>query len=430
MKKFIRSFVAVVFAVALACLFACAPVGQGGSGGQSSSVEKPVGRSIDLMAGYTPSISTTVSVDEAYSSAYNAFAAKLFKSLYEGKSELISPLSIEIALSMTANGAKGDTLTEMQNVLFDGADINAFNAYFKAYIASITAVDDVSVSIADSIWFKDDPYFNVVEDFLQTNADYYGAGAYKAPFDDETLAEINGWVKYNTDGMIDKILESIDKDAIMYLINALLFDAKWSDQFESATEDVFKKENGTTTTADYLWGNVNGYYENEYAEGFAKPYGNGRFAFCAMLPKDGVSMSQLVSSLDGNALSVYFSDVAEKDAVYFKMPKFKLDYEADLNDCLCALGMPTAFNGLYADFSGLGTYADTNLYIGFVKHKTAIEVTEAGTKAAAVTIVAIEKNASVEVPSKRHYVYLDRPFIYFILDTETNTPLFMGAYNG
>ena len=401
----------------------------GGSfGGSEPYIPQPEsGKTTDLMLGYTANTVEAVALENAYQSAYNAFTADLFKRLYEGKNELISPLSIQLALSMTANGAANATKTQMETALFGGGSLDVFNAYNMSYVKSIIGQTDVKINVANSIWFKDDPLFTVKGSFLQTNADYYNAAAYKAPFTDATLTDINGWVSNKTDGMIDKILDDISKDAIMYLINAVLFDAEWSWKFEEESDEYFTCADGTKKQMTIMRDEVSGYLESDFAEGFVKYYKGGRFAFAAMLPKDGYTVQSVVSGLTGEKLTNYFSSkVGEKVAL--KMPKFKLDYEADLNDYLIAMGMEDAFDGGKADFSALGSYNGENIYIDFVKHKTAIEVGEAGTKAAAVTAVGMAKTTAVEPMPKIHYVYLTRPFIYFLLDTETNTPLFMGTY--
>ncbi|MBP5177762.1 MAG: hypothetical protein ILP02_04185, partial [Clostridia bacterium] len=233
MKKLSALIIAVIFSAMLVLSSACNIIAKGDltsadptqstqSSSDPSDEPKPSGRAVDLMSDVTSTAVESVSLGVEYADAYNAFAAKLFNLLYEGKNELISPLSIELALSMTANGADGATKTQMENVLFSGGDIDKFNAYNKAYIKSLESVNDISVKVANSIWFNDDPLFSVEHGFLQANADYYNAGAFNAPFDLATLADINGWVSDKTEGMIIKIIDDISKDAVMYLINALL----------------------------------------------------------------------------------------------------------------------------------------------------------------------------------------------------------------
>ena len=155
----------------------------------------------DLMKG-VPAKAVDVLPDmDAGAAAAADFGVRLFKtSMEEGKNTLISPLSVLYALAMTANGADGETLAQMEQVL--GMDVDNLNSYMLAYLDLLPESKDYKMSLANSIWFKDDPNFLVEQSFLQTNADYYGAGAYKAAFDEGTRNDINNWVKEHTDGMI------------------------------------------------------------------------------------------------------------------------------------------------------------------------------------------------------------------------------------
>ena len=159
--------------------------------------------------------------------ALSDFGVRLLKQCYEGdKNTLISPVSVASALAMTANGAKDETLTQMENVL--GMESSALNIFLKGYRENLPSGSKYKMNLANAIWFKDRPDFTVKEDFLQRNADYYSAGLYKAPFDNTTKKEINSWVDENTDGMIKEILDKIPEDAVMYLVNALAFDGEWT----------------------------------------------------------------------------------------------------------------------------------------------------------------------------------------------------------
>lgn len=135
------------------------------------------------------------------------FGVRLLRESIDEKNTLISPLSVLSALAMTASGADGDTLTQMEAVL--GMDIESLNAYIKAYTDALASGEKYKLSLANSIWFTDDTRFTVNDDFLQTNADYYGADIYKAPLDRSTRDDINNWVKDRTDGMIPKIIDEI-----------------------------------------------------------------------------------------------------------------------------------------------------------------------------------------------------------------------------
>ena len=154
------------------------------------------------------------------------FSLKLFNESFNGENILMSPVSIISALGMVTNGANGNTLSELEDTL--GSDAQALNDYLKAYANYLPSSKKSKVSIANSIWFRDIESLTIDKNFLQTNKDYYDASIYKAPFDESTKDDINTWVNKNTDGMIESLLEEAPSDsAVMYLINALSFDAEW-----------------------------------------------------------------------------------------------------------------------------------------------------------------------------------------------------------
>ncbi len=355
------------------------------------------------------------------------FAVRLFQESQEsGKSTLVSPFSVLCALSMTANGADGETLSQMEQTL--GMPVSQLNEYIHAYTKSLAQGEKRKLSAANSIWFKDDPGFIANRGFLQTNADYYGADIYKRSFDDATCDEINGWVKDNTDGMIKEIINEIPDEAIMYLINAIAFDAEWQEVYEEDQiwDDTFTKADKTEQTVKMMNSLENVYLQDENAKGFIKYYYGGEYAFAALLPDENVSVSDYVKSLSGEKLSEIFAN-QQDTKVYTKIPEFKGDYSYEMGDILPKMGMTDAFNAGTADFSKLGK-ADDNIFISRVLHKTHIEVDPKGTKAAAVTAVMITNDAAapMQTPEPKE-VYLDRPFVYMIIDTNTNFPIFMGT---
>ena len=183
----------------------------------------------DLMDGVKAQTVQGKPADEKFIGNTADFAIDLFKkTASETNNSLISPLSVMLALAMTANGADKETLTQMQKVLGKDIPLDQLNEYLYSYVKNLPSERKSKLSIANSIWFRDDAnYLTVEKDFLQKNADYYNAAAYKSAFDSQTLKDINNWVKSKTDGMIDKILDNIAKDAVMYLINAVVFYARW-----------------------------------------------------------------------------------------------------------------------------------------------------------------------------------------------------------
>ena len=356
------------------------------------------------------------------------FGVRLFKtSMEEGENTLVSPLSVLYALAMTANGADGETLAQMEQVL--GMGVDNLNSYMLAYLDLLPETKDYKMSLANSIWFKDDPDFIVEQSFLQTNADYYGAGAYKAAFDEGTRNDINNWVKEHTDGMIPEIIDEIPDEAIMYLVNALAFDAKWADEYEEhqIREGRFTMEDGTRQDVDMMHSEEYTYLEDDLATGFIKYYKDRKYAFVAMLPNEGVSVSQYVDSLTGEHLRELLNNPQDL-TVFASIPKFETEYDIEMSEVLQEMGMTDAFDWRVADFSRLGTYNvdGMNICINRVLHKTFISVSEQGTRAGAATAVEMVAEGAMEIVEFKEVV-LDRPFVYMLIDCETNLPFFIGT---
>ena len=365
---------------------------------------------------------------DAGAAAAADFGVRLFQtSMEEGENTLISPLSVLYALAMTANGADGETLAQMEQVL--GMDVDNLNSYMLAYLELLPESKDYKMSLANSIWFKDDPNFAVEHSFLQTNADYYGAGAYKAAFDEGTRNDINNWVKEHTDGMIPEIIDEIPDEAIMYLVNALAFDAKWADEYEEhqIREDRFTMEDGTRQDVDMMHSEEYTYLEDDLATGFIKYYKDRKYAFVAMLPNEGVSVSQYVDSLTGEHLRELLNNPQDL-TVFASIPKFETEYDIEMSEVLQEMGMTDAFDWQVADFSRLGTYNvdGMNICIKRVLHKTFISVSEQGTRAGAATAVEMVAEGAMEIVEFKEVV-LDRPFVYMLIDCETNLPFFIGT---
>ena len=411
-----RWIIPIIVLAAIAAISTCIIVFFGGKGREAQAS--------DLMEGIEAKDVENVSV-VPFEPVIADFTARLFRECYEdGKNQLISPISVISALGMTANGAKGNTLAQMEDVF--GVSAEELNKYLHSYMESLSVGEKYKLTMANSIWLRDS-LKNVQQDFLQTNADYYGADIYRRVFDNATLNDINKWVDKKTDHMIPSILEQIEPDDMMFLINALCFDAKWQDPYKDSDvrDDTFTREDGSIKNVKMMYSTEHRYLENELVTGFLKYYADKKYAFVALLPKEGKSMDECVSGLDGEAILKLLRSVSE-DTVLTRTPKFKAEYSIEMCDVLKAMGIEDAFDSR-ADFSGIAPITDdTFLYIGTVIHKTFIELDEKGTKAAAATMIGM-KNSGALMMDEQKKVYLDRPFIYMIIDRNYNVPLFIGT---
>lgn len=423
MKKWLSKLIAVVLVCAMVLpLTACNGIGS------SAQIQ-----SDDLMQDIEKNTETNVDdttcgngVANNPEDAVANFSVRLFqKSMEEGKNTLISPLSVIVALSMTANGAKGETIKQMENV-FD-TQVTTLNPYLRDYMENLPQGDKYKLQLANSIWFTNHERFTVNQDFLQTNADYYGADIYKTAFDNTTLKDINLWVEQKTDGMIKNILDKIPPEAIMYLINALVFEAEWAKTYEKGQvrDGVFTTEAGVEQKVEMMYSDESFYLEDEQATGLIKYYKGKKYAFVALLPKEGVSIADYVKDMSGDELRTLISN-PQNIHVDAAIPVFETEYDVLMNDVLMQMGMTDAFDMKKADFTGLGTSTAGNIFISRVIHKTYITVGPQGTKAGAATVVEM-KDESAPFYEESKTVHLDRPFVYMLIDCENNQPFFMGT---
>jgi len=378
----------------------------------------------DLMKDINPETAEKIDayIEEDNIAAIN-FSLNLFKRNLSSENTLISPVSVLSALGMTSNGAREDTLSQMEEVF--GLPREKINQLLDLYIRNLPDEDKLKVSMANSIWFREGGSIDVNKDFLQTNSNYYNAGIYRSPFDEATLKDINHWVSKETDGMIENILDKIPEDAMMYLINALSFDAEWETIYfdYQIRKDFFTAHDGTIQRVDMMVSGENQYIEDDGAKGFMKNYAGGKYAFVALLPPEDLSLSEYISTLNGEKLYSLMKNV-EHTKVNALMPKFTTEYDVELSDILVSMGMVDAFDVEKSDLTDLGI-ADDNLYISRVIHKTKIEVGEKGTKAGAASVVEVLVGSAA--PEDPKIVYLDKPFMYLIVDTESYLPLFIGT---
>ncbi len=381
----------------------------------------------DLMWGITPKKVESISTLDGQNSKYTDFALRLLRESNDKEEEnvLLSPLSVILALSLAANGAEGKTLEEMEKTL--GMTRDELNMFLYSYVSTLPESEDYYLRVANSIWFKDDENLIVRKGFLQTNADFYGASVYKAPFDKQTCNDINNWVKEKTEGVIPEILDEIPENTMMYLVNALAFEGKWMREYSESqvNSGEFTKEDGTIKIVDFMYGSENTYYEDEKATGFSKPYMDGKYAFVALLPREGISVSQYLEYLTAERLNSLLNN-PKSIKVNTSLPKFESMYSTEMSEVLKNMGMPRAFDDKCAEFEKMATYKDEGLYMSRVLHKAYISVGEKGTKAGAATVIEMPTKLSNDhVETKT--VYLDRPFLYMIVDTENNIPFFIGT---
>ncbi len=387
---------------------------------------------------------TRVALDErqqGYVREGNKLSFKVLQQLLSQENEgsfVCSPLSLQLALAMTANGAGGETLREMLDVLGYGREgMDALNAYARILIEQLPAVDlDVTLKLADALLVTDRYPLN--EAFRNTLRTYYYAPAASMPFDDKAkvLAQVNEWARRNTEGLIDPMLDSVDPNAAAFLMNALYFKAKWqggdlNPMFNSdfTREKDFFKADGSSRKVPFMVSS--GYYPyadlGDY-EAAALPYASGKFFFYILLPKKTDGLDALVKALPDISWNDLISKLQRNAEVFLRIPKFEVSGDFLLNDALKALGMRRAFDGKDAEFDGMFDGTTPGFYISRVLQKAKMTVAEWGTEAAAVTVVEMTEKSSM--PEKTVTFVADHPFVFVIGEQESGTILFEGVYTG
>ena len=323
---------------------------------------------------------------------------------------------------MTANGAQGETLAQMEEVL--GLSVPELNSWLLGW-KHVAGNYEAVVNAANSLWLKTDS-IRVEEDFLQSCVKWYEAEVYQAPFDQSTVKDMNLWVEENTNGMIKDMVSELSSDTVLCLVNALAFDAEWERIYYDyqVQEDYFTREDGTRQEGTFMYSDEDYYWEEDLSTGVMKYYEGDVYAFVGLLPKEGVSLAEYVDSLTGEKLREILNGFTSAE-VQTKIPKFQSDTTAQLNQILMDMGMTDLFDPALADLSGMGSTSTGMLYISQVLHKTFINVDEKGTQAGAATMVAAGEGA--EAPHEVKQVHLDRPFLYMIVDTRNHIPLFIGT---
>ncbi len=359
--------------------------------------------------------------------AFELYKKLAWESIEKGENNMISPVSFFAAMGMLENGAKGETLSEIEAAFKN--NIEDFNNWFNTWY-KLAELKGKTLKLADSVWVRDDDKLVVVQDFQDKIQQLYMAQFFKEPFDETTVKKINDWVYEHTDQMIPKVVDNLSKDTVMALINATCFRGKWQEPFhEEATmkDQPFTREDGTVDKADMMRSNENKYFENDYVTGTFKYYRKG-YKIMFLLPKEGVSVKEALENLKEDDL-YKLEKGAKSCTVNLTVPKFNFDYTApDSIGALKDMGINKVFDGDLADLSDMASYDEgrENLYVTNIIHKTHIDLHEKGTDAAAVTAILIDKATSAPDQEFKE-VTLDRPFIFVISDNATSTPIFMGT---
>jgi serpin B len=377
----------------------------------------------------------------------NRFTLNFLKTVNEtdqsGKSFIYSPLSITYVLGMVNDAATGETERELEQTLgFHEGGIKAVNDYCKKLIEGLPKVDEmVTLNIANAIFVNKD--YTLKEQFQQDMQTYYDAKAETLDFSSpQTLNHINGWCNEKTNGMIPTILDEVDPMMVSYLLNAIYFKADWASKFDqkNTKEETFTTEKGSTTLPLMHQNVLISYLKTNSYSAVILPYGSGLWNMTVLLPEKGKTTDDVIKEM---TQSSFFNNPGwcETGGNYFegyevdlKLPRFETSSDTDLLEgglvrLMQKMGIKLAFDSYYAEIPNM---CDRPVYIDMMRQKAKIKVNEEGSEAAAVTVVGVKNESTVQEPIKypKATFHANRPFVYVIGEASSGVILFVGKYTG
>lgn len=416
--KFLR---ALSFALSLAMLAGCA-------GGLVQVQDGP--KPLPTPQGSLPPVAELTCISEGALDGYDAFSVELLRQVRaEGGNTLVSPLSVTLALAMTANGAADETLTEFETLFgLSRENLNSLCARLMAEYAQLGG--STQTNLVNSLWA--DPDLTLANGFVLRCQETFGAQLFQLDLQDPaTPPAVNRWISEATRGMIPSVVDQFDEETVLALINAVYLKNQFERPFDAPYSDWEMDFTAADGTVTHPKGMHNGTRHEQYistpeGQGVLLPYDDGRLGLLLMLPEEGLSLTDYLAGWDGGTISDLLA-AREDTLVSLTCPKFKAQWGGSLNGALQAMGLSRAFDPDLADFSAMGSVPGKELSIGSVVHKTAFELNEEGTEAAAVTVVEMAATSAMVEPPQPVVLRLDRPFVYGIVDIQMGTALFLGT---
>lgn len=361
----------------------------------------------------------------------NEFALRLFDASAGRTSCVESPLSVSYLMAMLANGADGATQAEILKAIgCEGMPLDDINATYRMIMEKSARLDPATiVSIANYIAVNKD--YSLKSSYVKSVEDNYKAGVESMDFSDQkSCKRINKWCSDHTDGMIPSIIDEVTPAAVSYVMNAIFFNGAWSDSFDkkrTRQENFQPYYTKAIRKVDMMHRKDKYQYTaNDVFSAVQIPYGNRSYAMTVLLPNEGKSIRQMMEGLTADSLATIMRGMDDCD-VDLKLPRFTTEMKLDLNSIISKIGAPSMFSPSTADFS---KFATGQFYVSQMLQKAKIEVTEEGTKAAAVT-AAVMLMAVYQPDEPRHVVFhAKRPFVYMITERSSGAILFIGQFTG
>jgi serpin B len=305
-----------------------------------------------------------------------------------------------------------------------GLSLDEVNRAGAELLRALAQADpQVRLAVANALWGRKGIAFD--REFLRRCVEFYGAEVETLDFaEPRAPAIINAWVRKQTDGKIEKIVDRLDGAALLVLLNAIYFKGNWTRQFDRqrTEERAFHLLSGGQKRLPLMTqsGTLR-YYAGPDFQAVSLPYGGERLSMYVFLPELRAGLAAFRRKLNDRDWSAWMQKFRKTEGT-IALPRFKLEYDVTLNEALQTLGMADAFDSRRANFEGMGAGA---LKIDEVRHKTFVEVNEEGTEAAAVTAVTMMRASFV--PKRTFKMVVDRPFFCAIRDDQSGAILFLGA---
>jgi serpin B len=364
--------------------------------------------------------------------ANSGFAFELMGQLAQaqpGANVFISPYSVSSALQRVDNGAAGGTKAEIQQVLktSDLAD-PSLKAACQSLDRQLAGHRDVTLNLANGLWVQQG--YHLKPAFYDYNRTFFRAGFGQVDFGQPQAAQtINDWADQQTRGKIKDVVQfPFPPLTRLVLANAIYFKGKWSVPFkkDQTQPRYFHLANGQSKLTPMMMqaGHFQ-YQETTDFQAVKLPY-RGGLQMELYLPQTNSNPQTLLGEfMAGQTWEKDIQSGFARREGSVTLPKFKIEYQVDLNGPLQSLGMKSAFD-IHADFSGI---ADEPLSISEVKQKSFVDVNEEGTEAAAVTTMNMSAQFLMMPENNPFVLVLDRPFFFVISDMNTGSILFMGVVN-
>ena len=391
------------------------------------------------------SISLTDSQKEAVT-RNNDFTFNFYRALsktdgLKGKSNVVSPLSLTYVLGMLNAGATGQTSSEILNLLgYGDNDSQALNDLCKELIDNAPIVDEsVKLRLADLVATASNQSITLADDYSKTVKDYYDGEAVSLDFTSQAAVDfINGWCSEKTEGMIPSIVSKDNLAAsLLVLLNTVYFNAPWTHPFDEAEtiEMNFTREDGVKVTLPMMHREDAVYLGYEEAcQVLGLSYGEGqRWTMYILLPHEGKTVNDVLDGLSTKRLERFagftskYVENGKSTAVDVLLPRFKSESSNLLNEMIAGMGAPSMFKPMN-EFTGMSPQAK-DLFVGIIKQNAAIEVSEAGTEAAAATVVAMLTSDGIHTGSVPTF-HANHPFVYLIQEASSGAVFFIGTYQG